>query len=383
MGFEIMIEIEAGGTSSKLNQFDEDGKVGGQISGSAAPGTSFNQATLDSYFGDARRAAWWLEHKDIGRVTVGRYEGAGAQATIDLGGIGQFASNSFSLVMAGNYLRGPAGQFYAMKWTDIVDPAVASSQRTEVVRYDSPSLMGFIGSASIAEAGDYWGVMLRYANEFNGVRVAAGIGYEQIRDRSTPATLDPTAAFFVGARPDEVAWGVALSAMHVPTGLFIQGHYEHIDFGDPHIVSAYWNDAGGATKKDAAQWLIQAGVARNWMGWGNTILYAEYGRATDWGADSAGRTFAGATTLSCGAAGAAGGADNAVCSRTIDNFTTITGVTSTDVRVWGLGLGQNLDAAASTLYLTYRNFDADITTGTTSVPTEQMHVVTGGAIVRF
>ena len=32
MGFEIMIEIEAGGTSSKVNQFDEDGKVGGQIS---------------------------------------------------------------------------------------------------------------------------------------------------------------------------------------------------------------------------------------------------------------------------------------------------------------------------------------------------------------
>ena len=28
MGFEIMIEIEAGGTSSKVSQFDEDGKLG-------------------------------------------------------------------------------------------------------------------------------------------------------------------------------------------------------------------------------------------------------------------------------------------------------------------------------------------------------------------
>ena len=37
MGFEIMIEIEAGGTSSKVNQFDEDGKVGTQISGTAGP----------------------------------------------------------------------------------------------------------------------------------------------------------------------------------------------------------------------------------------------------------------------------------------------------------------------------------------------------------
>ena len=37
MGFEIMIEVEAGGTSSKLSQLDEDGKVGGadlRLSGS-------------------------------------------------------------------------------------------------------------------------------------------------------------------------------------------------------------------------------------------------------------------------------------------------------------------------------------------------------------
>src|SRR5581483_6778698 len=46
MGFEIMIEIEAGGTSSKVSQFDEDGKVGGQISGSAAPAASFNAGNV-------------------------------------------------------------------------------------------------------------------------------------------------------------------------------------------------------------------------------------------------------------------------------------------------------------------------------------------------
>ncbi len=35
MGFDITIEIEAGGTSSKVSQFDEDGKVGAQINGAA------------------------------------------------------------------------------------------------------------------------------------------------------------------------------------------------------------------------------------------------------------------------------------------------------------------------------------------------------------
>ncbi len=44
MGFQIQIEIEAGGTSSKLSQFDEDGKVGSQISGTG-PG-SFNSSNV-------------------------------------------------------------------------------------------------------------------------------------------------------------------------------------------------------------------------------------------------------------------------------------------------------------------------------------------------
>ena len=60
------------------------------------------------------------------------------------------------------------------------DPA-ANQGRTELLRYDSPTIGGFVASASIGEAGDYWGVMLRYAGEFSGFRVAAGIGYENVR----------------------------------------------------------------------------------------------------------------------------------------------------------------------------------------------------------
>jgi hypothetical protein len=69
-GFEIMVEIEAGGTSSKVSQWDEDGKVGTQINGATA--ASFNAANVDAYGGDWRRALWWIEDKDLGRITVGR-----------------------------------------------------------------------------------------------------------------------------------------------------------------------------------------------------------------------------------------------------------------------------------------------------------------------
>src|SRR6516164_778474 len=69
MGFEIMIEIEAGGTSSKVNQFDEDGKLTSFMSNPGFPAgiPSFNAHNVDAYFGDARRVAWWIEHADIGR----------------------------------------------------------------------------------------------------------------------------------------------------------------------------------------------------------------------------------------------------------------------------------------------------------------------------
>src|SRR5215475_147737 len=234
MGFEIMIEIEAGGTSSKVSQFDEDGKLTAFIpnvnsSGPPVVNTgipSFNAHNTDAYFGDARRVAWWIEHADLGRLTVGRWESAGVLGTIDLTGhIFLPASASFILLNGGFFIRGPNGQVYATTWANIGDPASNNPGRTELVRYDSPSWHGFIYSASIAEAGDYWGTMIRYANEFQGFRLAGTVGYERVTDVFTPNVVDPTNVAFTGRRPDITVWGFALSAMHVPTGLFVQGHY--------------------------------------------------------------------------------------------------------------------------------------------------------------
>jgi hypothetical protein len=397
VGFEIMIEIEAGGTSSKVNQFDEDGKVASQISGSVGPAGSFNAGSTDAYFGDARRAAWYIEHTDLGRLTVGRWDAANTPGIIDLtAAVGLPASGSLGLLNGGFFLRGSAGQYYAIQWNNIVETGFASANRSEQVRYDSPTWNGFIYSTMIAEAGDYWSNLLRYANEFNGVRIAAAVGYEKIKDRSTPATLDPTAAFWTGPQPDLTTWGASLSLMHVPTGLFIQGNYQHVDYGAPnHVTAGYWADAGGATQKDFSMWLIQGGIAKNWFGSGNTSLYAEYGKENDLGAASAGRTFAGNTSTASCTVGAVTGTANAVCSSTLQNFTAVAGVTDTTVTMWGLGLVQNFSAAATDVYIGYRHFDADIlcntancgsaATGATAgkLPTQSIDVIVGGARVLF
>jgi hypothetical protein len=406
MGFEIMIEIEAGGTSSKVNQFDEDGKLTAFIPNpnvanpsGCTPSTcpvvntgipSFNQHNVDAYFGDARRVAWWIEHADVGRLTVGRWEAAGVLGTIDLTGhIFLPASASFILLNGGFFIRGPQGQVYAASWGTIGDPASNNPGRTELVRYDSPSWHGFIYSASVAEAGDYWGTMLRYANEFQGFRLAGTVGYERVMDVATPGVVDPNAAAFTGRRPDITVWGFALSAMHVPTGLFVQGHYNKADFGGNVIgaPSGYWGEST-VNKKPGDQWLIQAGISKNWFGYGNTSVYGEYGVANDWGAD-----------ITNG---------KGVIGRSIDGpanttgFTNVDGVTSTEMKVWGIGIAQNIAAAATDFYLGYRHFDADIKCAdavgaptcsggvkvgapsvTNKLPTEGIDVIVAGARVLF
>jgi hypothetical protein len=155
------------------------------------------------------------------------------------------------------------------------------------------------------------------------------------------------------------------------------------------VLSGYWNDGGGATQKDAYQWLIQWGISKNWFGYGNTTLYAEYGQATDWGASEAGRNFVGTTsTTTCPG-------PNATCSAAIANFIGVNGVVGTDVSVWGLGIVQKFDAAATDLYVGYRHFDPEITcntancgsaaTGATNghLPVQGIDVVAGGARVQF
>src|SRR5499427_9365440 len=357
MGFEIMIEIEAGGTSSKVSQFDEDGKLTAFIPNPNIPNVpggnvgipSFNQHNVDAYAGDARRMAWRIEHADLGRLTVGRWEAAGVLGTIDLTGhIFLPASASFILLNGGFFIRGPGGQVYTTTWANIGDPASNNPGRTELVRYDSPSWHGFIYSASVAEAGDYWGTMIRYANEFQGFRLAGTVGYERVTDISTPGVVDPANAAFTGNRPDITVWGFALSAMHVPTGLFVQGHYNHADFGGNVIgaASGYWGEST-TNKKPANQWIIQAGISKNWFGYGNTSVYGEYGVANDWGAD----ITTGGTTIG----------RNFAAPANTTGFTAVNGVTSTEMKVWGLGIVQNFSAAATDLYIGYRHFDADIT----------------------
>jgi len=398
VGFEIMLDNQAG-SSSTINQWESFGRSSSTLINTV--GQSFDGNNNDSYFGAARRMIFWVEDAKLGRVSVGHYEMAGAITTIDLGGIGAGASASLTLLNGGFFLRGPAGQYYAMSWSNFLDPAANQSRQNEV-RYDSPAFMGFIYSASIADDGSNWGTMLRYANEFSGFRVAAGIGYEhygQVTAQQNCTPVDsgavPAAACFNNAQglgpanqanpaPNVNAWGAGLSGLHVPTGLFLQGHYIHVDFDEsqpttPGPGNSWWAQSS-AGRVPSDQWLIQGGITKNWFGFGNTALFAEYSRETGWGATVAGRNFLNSS----------GGVT------TVPGATSVFGVTGSEVTMYGFGVTQNLDAASTELYLDWRHFSADITCNAAAgsncgaagavqqkLQTDDFWMLVGGARVKF
>jgi hypothetical protein len=443
IGFDITIETEGVNTTSRQNQFNEDGTFSNltYISPSSVNQGTANSGNSDSFFGDARRAAVWVEDARLGRATLGRYESAGVVGTIDLGGISVIGGSSVALLNGNFAMRSTDGGYTAANMGSFLDPS-SFQGRSELLRYDSPSIQGFIFSASIAEEvsdhqGPYWGTMLRYANEFNGVRVAAGIGYEHIADKWTAATLNstvtvtpggttsaggPANSFIPGTSgnsrntPDIDAWGLSLAALHVPSGLFLQGQYMKVAYNNAgSTTTGSWGETCGAStsggtsvvttpitdtpgafrldgscnpKKDADFWQVQGGITKNWFGFGNTALYAEYNRLKDWGAEVGGRSYA-----------------NSQTSPSTNGFTSLYNVTSTDVRVYGLGVVQYIDAAATELYLGWRHFDFDINadafcvagtpfgvigntgkaagTVTVGCGLESLDVVTGGARVKF
>ena len=88
-----------------------------------------------------------------------------------------------------------------------------------------------------------------------------------------------------------------------------------------------------STVTDAKFWMIQGGITKNWFGLGNTSFYGEYGEADDYI-----KVWL-----------------RPVCSHA--GFP----AASSDVDFYGIGVVQQIDAAAMELYLGWRRFETDVT----------------------
>ncbi len=307
-----------------------------------------------------RDSTVWLRHKNLGMLKIGH----GSTATdnlilIDLGGTssivtpdvglfnGSFQTRVSSLTFNGTAIPGAAGQLSGITWNQFLNGGISfDTARRNHVMYETPTLAGFVLSAAVAE-NDFWDVALRWSGEFGGFRMAAGIGRSV--DKEAP-TFGP---LLLAADKITQTMGSA-SVMHVASGLFLTG--------SAGLRETDWSFAFGPatiTAKDASYWQLVGGWSKNVFGMGATTLYAEYLMAKD---------MIGYSLTGPG----------------------VSGNLESDARVWGIGMVQNIDAAAMELFLSYKRFEADanlnLTAGGTLNIDAQMHdfsAVIGGMKISF
>jgi hypothetical protein len=284
--------------SNFVSQIDDEGKNESQ-------GISIRQNGL---FVDSER---------LGRLTIGQVSQP-TDGINEIDVVGTYTTVA-KTHYAGNFFVNTIGggdDFDAtngVRWGNILG-AIGGGQE-DIVRYDSPSIYGFIFSAAWGD-NDVWDVALHFEKQFNSVKIVGGIGYlDDQRDNVFGNDAD-------GHSQNGNQLSGSISAMHVPTGVFATFAAGHREFDDDDL-------------SDADNWYVKGGISRNWFGYGATTLFVDYAHFEGFGEGQA-FNFDGAT---------AG---------------TIETLTSSEANVWGFGVVQSFDSAALNIYALAQFFDADL-----------------------
>lgn len=220
--------------------------AGNILTGAGINGVSDNALTI-------RHSTVWLAREGVGKLWLGKT----SSATDGISEISLARTDNVSTMMSieplsGTYLFGNGLPF--------------DGSRKDVIKVESASFGGFTASASWSsgDAGgilsgptaESWDAALRYLGEGGGFRFAAGLGF---RHNSNDAKGILTSA----------------SIMHIGTGLFINGSYGSFD-GSVSTGGSLNGVPVALTLVDPQAYHVQAGIERNWFGFGKTTLYGEY-----------------------------------------------------------------------------------------------------------
>ena len=309
-----------------------------------------------------REANWFLRSNTFGTITVGRTtDAASGLGTINLVNPDGFASNGYGGAFAhqGYFLRrsGVNGNqgLSALNWNHafnrtLSDPVMYDySGNAAVVKYASPLLLGqskstgFQGLVSFGQD-DVWAVGLRYVETIGAIRIAAGASYSHWSGIDQPmcANLGLADASSV----DCTAIQASGSILHVPTGLYVSGGWGQIEDSNRRaLANRLAANLGSQISDTDSSWWVQAGWQAKLNALGSTIFWGQYAEfksafgmannaQVNLGANDAINSFAGVGTIN---------------------------IKSSSGTSWGLGVSQNIDAAAMTLYAGYINSSVDLT----------------------
>ncbi len=323
---------------------------------------------------DTRKTNWWLEHEDLGRMTVGRVD----MATHHIVHMMLTETWYFARYGIGSWIGSNGGGFFlrktdgtltdgpnALRWGDIDAHAPAAApgegERADAIKLETTEFAGFKAATSYSGRGGA-DVALRYTGDIGDVKLAAGIGYGQywLQKLRHCAVIDPGD---VNCR----TLGLSGTLMHVPTGLYVYGA-----FGlqrDLNVRALF--QAPVANTSHA--YYLQGGVEHKFVDAGKTTIFAEF-EHDDVGAGVGSGTGGILDTSALGPPGD-------------PNYARMAG---SKINTVGLGVGQAVDDAALELYLSGRLFKADVLTSATGLkagaietPIEDFLIIVGGAKIAF
>jgi predicted porin len=272
-----------------------------------------------------RRNFLYIESERLGRISLGQEN----QATDGINEID--VVTTYSTVSKTHYAgafrirTGDADTDGLFRWQDVLG-AIGGTQE-DIVRYDTPSIFGFIASASWGDD-DVWDVALRFQKQWNSVKIAAGIGYLK-DDRDDDLTI-----------VDSQISG-SISAIHLPTGLFATFAAGSRDQRD--------------TDEDATNLYFKGGISRRWLSYGDTTLWADYAKFEGFG-EGLEFAFEGEEAIR---------------------------LTSSEADVWGFGVVQSFDSAALNVYALAQFFSTDLETDGAGLDTEDHFAIVIGSHIKF
>jgi predicted porin len=286
----------------------------------------------------------YIDSDKLGRISLGQQSPATDDITIiNLGAQMSNAplhyNNNFGLRLGLAF-----GLTTDLTWGDFAH--TVDTLRGDFVRYDSPSLYGFILSAAAGE-NDVYDVALRYRGDWNSIRVAAGIGYMDAPELDVKDVRG------------------SASVMHMPTGLYLS-----VAGGSRDDESGLITGGG-----ESGFYYAQLGVKRRMLPFGDTTVYGEYGLYSDY---TVGRILQ-ADVFGPG------------------NFADWGQIRKSEVERWGIGIEQAIDSSALLIYTQYHHYEGSIvgnpcgTLGncttlsgeTASLPVEPWDAIVVGARLQF
>ncbi len=290
---------------------------------------------------------WFIQSDQLGKVSLGKQSMGADNAALGTDFSGTlFPANSVTFdggalaVSVNGVATGDAWLNVAF-WCEHAGVGIANDcagGRLNGIRYDTPTFAGFSLSAGWAED-DYWDIAARYSGEFSGIKISLATAYSESTDQDILA---------VGAnlQNNNQYFQVGGMVKHLASGLWVHGTYgiNEVDNGPNH-----------GPQPDIIGWYLKAGWSNKMNSLGATHFYGEYGKNEDAFAQS---------LLAKG-------------------VNVATGITDSDATRWGVGIVQEIDAAAMSLWVKYRHHELDFTKNGVALSADDVDMFLAGAVIFY